>query len=72
MKQGPPGKRGDPDFKKRRSMEMQAACDWAEQQARRKEEEAAQRKKKRDADFKKRRSIELLAGYDQNLHKLWR
>jgi hypothetical protein len=51
---------------------MQAACEWAEQEARRKAEETTQKKKKkRDADFKKRRSMELLAGYDQNVH-LWR
>lgn len=50
---------------------MQAACEWAQEQARLKAEEANQRRRKRDADFKKRRSLELLAGYDQNVHR-WR
>lgn len=52
-------------------MELQTALDWAEQEERRKVEEAKQRRRKRDADFKKRRSIELLAGYDQNAYR-WR
>lgn len=52
-------------------MELQTALDWAEQEERRKADEAKQRRRKRDADFKKRRSIELLAGYDQNA-RLWR
>lgn len=52
---------------------MQAACEWAQAQARLKADEANQRRRKRDADFKKRRSIELLAGYNQNAQKtLWR